>query len=86
MLLLAADAGFTVETLMPAISSVSSLGFAIWFAYHTVTVSMPKQQSEHREEMRDLTTTHAATIRDLVDEMKQSRDAFDRWRQGGGHS
>jgi len=84
MLLLAAEgAGLTIENVMPALSSVSSVGFAIWFAYHTATVAMPKQQAEHREAIKELTTTHAQTIRDIVDEMKEHREAFDRWKQGG---
>lgn len=69
-----------VESVMPAISSVSSLGFAIWFAWYTATHTIPKQQQEHREAIKDLTSLHAKTIEDLLDELKEQRDAYDRWK------
>ncbi len=81
MLFMIAEATTTaVESVMPAISSVSSLGFAIWFAWYTATHTIPKQQQEHREAIKELTTIHANTIRDLTDELKEQRESYDRWR------
>ena len=35
---------------MPAISSVTSLGFAIWFSWYTTTKTIPDMQRDHRVE------------------------------------
>lgn len=66
------------------VSAVGSLGFAIWFAYHTTTVTLPRQQQEHRELLKELAETHAATIKELVSEIRASRESFDRWKLSGG--
>ena len=63
-----------VSAITPALSAIGSLGFAIWFAYYTTTVTLPNQQKEHRD-----------AIKELVAEMRSSRDAFDRWRMTGTH-
>jgi hypothetical protein len=81
MLLLAdAAAQFDPSTLTPAVSSVLSLGFAVWYAWYTVCYVLPGMQKEHREAMRDAMATHADTIKSMLTELKESRDAHDRWR------
>ena len=74
-----------VSAITPALSAIGSLGFAIWFAYYTTTVTLPNQQKEHRDAIKELADTHAGTIKELVAEMRSSRDAFDRWRMTGTH-
>lgn len=81
MLSLLAEA-MTVADVMPAISSVGSLGFAIWFAYYTTTTTLPTQQKQHQEQLEKLTETHAETIKEIIGELRQYRESFDRWRQG----
>ena len=87
-------AGVSETDLTPVASFIGSLGFAIWFAYYTTTTTIPTQQrenreaierlqKEHREAIEKLTTTHSETIKSLIDEMKQARESFDRWRCGG---
>ena len=84
MFTLLSDAGpaMSVADVMPAFSSVGSLGFAIWFAYYTTTTTLPKQQEQHQEQLERITQTHAATIKELVAELRLGREAYDRWRQG----
>lgn len=83
---LIADAASTtdiVTNVMPALSSIGSTGFAIWFAYYTTTTTLPTQQKEHREVVDKIVSTHAETIRELVTELKAGREAHDRWRMSG---
>ena len=93
----AAVAGVTLTDVTPIISSIGSLGFAIWFAYYTATTLIPNQQKEHRDQIEKITNTHANTIEKsaayhssmvdkIVGEMKAARDSFERWRSGGGHA
>ena len=65
MLTILAEAvpGLDVSAITPALSAIGSLGFAIWFAYYTTTKTLPDQQKEHREQIRELTETHSATIK-----------------------
>ena len=74
------SAALDVSNVTPALSAIGSLGFAIWFAYYTTTVTLPSQQKEHREQIRELSETHAATVKELVTEMRSGRESFDRWR------
>lgn len=77
---IASTAVFDTTAIMPSIASVGSLGFAIWFAYYTTTVTLPNQQKEHRDERTQAQAAFAQTIKELVEEMKSARDAFDRWK------
>lgn len=72
--------GIDLSSIMPAISAVGSLGFAIWFAYYTTTVTLPNQQKEHRDERDKRDQLHYDTIKGLIAELKDARDSFDRWR------
>ncbi len=51
---------------MPAISSVTSLGFAIWFSWYTTTKTIPDLLKDHRGEREG-----------IIEEMKQQREAFE---------
>jgi len=70
----------TLDAIMPAISSISSIGFALWFAHYATTVAMPKQQAEHREAIKEQCNTHAATIKELVGELREHRESCSRWK------
>lgn len=78
--LLIAAVAMTLDSIMPAISSLSSVGFALWFAHYATTVAMPKQQAEHREAMREQCHVHATTIKELVGELREHRESYDRWK------
>jgi hypothetical protein len=71
----------TITDAMPAVSAVGSLGFAIWFAWYTTTTAIPRQQQEHRQQIKELSDTHARTISELVAELRAGRESFDRWKQ-----
>lgn len=75
MLLLAAETAIGIADITPVVSAVGSLGFAIWFAYYTTTTTLPNQQKEHRDQIKELTESHAATIKDFVDELKDKRES-----------
>jgi len=80
MLLTLLFADTDAASITPVISALGSLGFAIWFAWYTVTVTLPKQQVEHREERAAVRGELLEMLNRLVDEMKQSREAYDRWK------
>lgn len=80
MSLLLADAGIGLTDVTPVVSAIGSLGFAIWFAYYTTTTTLPNQQKEHRDQIRELAETHSNTIKEIVGELRASREAYDRWR------
>jgi hypothetical protein len=42
LLILAAEAAADVSSYLPAVSTLGSLGFAVWYAYYTTTVAIPK--------------------------------------------
>lgn len=75
-----AVAGLDASSIMPSIASVTSLGFAIWFAYYTTTVTLPNQQKEHREERDKTQTLFTASLKDVLDEMRTQREFYDRWK------
>lgn len=64
----------------PFFSAISSIGFTAWFGWHTATRTIPSMQKEHREERQQMVAQHAVTIKELVAEIKEEREAFDRWR------
>ena len=69
-----------IASVTPVLSAIGSLGFAIWFAWHTVTVTLPVMQKEHREERAAVRGELLEMLNRLVDEMKQNREAYDRWK------
>jgi len=82
--LLAADAvAFDVASITPAISAIGSVGFAVWHSWFVTTKTIPTQQAEHREAIKELTQTYSQTTRELVNEMKEQRESYDRWK--GSH-
>lgn len=92
---LAEASGLDAAAITAGVSSVTSLGFAVWFAWYTTVYTLPGQQKLHAEQMdkRELAhaeqldkkdVVHATTIKTLVDELKSERMDFDRWRMGGG--
>lgn len=83
--ILADASALDVSAMTPALSAIGSLGFAIWFAYYTTTKTLPDQQKEHREAIKELNETHANTIKELVTELRSSRESYDRWRGSPQH-
>jgi hypothetical protein len=89
--MLADTTAMDVSAITPALSAIGSLGFAIWFAYYTTTKTLPEQQKEHRDAIKELTETHSGTIKELTEthagtikemmaEMRSGRESFERWR------
>jgi hypothetical protein len=78
--MLADTTAMDVSAITPALSAIGSLGFAIWFAYYTTTKTLPDQQKEHRDAIKELTETHAGTIKEMMAEMRSGRESFERWR------
>lgn len=89
--MLAESAAFDVSAITPAVSAIGSLGFAIWFAFHTVTKTLPRQQKEHREQLKEIIDGHREEIKAVVTkcesvvdkvvvEMRSTRESFDQWR------
>ena len=80
MSLILAESAIGLPDLTPVVSAIGSLGFAIWFAYYTTTTTLPNQQKEHRDQIRELSDSHANTIKELVAELRAGRESYDRWR------
>lgn len=75
-MLLIAEAGIDINGLAPAVSAILSIGFATWFAYYTTTTTIPTQQKEHREAIKELSTIHAEAIEKMVLELKEKRESY----------
>ena len=75
-----AAAGVDLSSALPALSAVSSLGFAIWHSYYITTVVLPTMQKEHREEREKTQDAFTGTIKAMLDELKDARESYDRWR------
>lgn len=85
LLTLAADVAPTIDpsTILPAMSTLCSLGFAVWYAWHVTTKAMPDQQKEHRDQLRDITDSHNKLIDKLVSDFRTDCDKlaqqYERW-------
>ena len=75
-----AAAGIDMAAATPFVASISSLGFAIWFAYYTVSVTLPIQQKEHREEREQIRQQLLEVITRLETEMRSQRESYERWK------
>lgn len=87
MLLILAEAAADASNLLPAISAIGSLGFAVWYAYYTTTVAIPKLLDAHAAErlamqtrfdkaLADERAEFAGVIHGLLAEMKEQRLQF----------
>lgn len=74
------DSGsLSIDSLAQVVSSLGSVGFAVWYAWHTTTVTLPKRDEEHRIAVQSLVTDlrlkddrHEAAVRKLVTDFRQS--------------
>lgn len=76
LLIAAADAGSQIEDYLPALSTVGSLGFAVWYAWYTTTVLIPRMLDAHRAERTEMQNRFDLQLRALVDEMRSQREYF----------
>lgn len=64
------------------LGGMTSLGFAVWYAYYTTTVTIPKMQERHAEEMREKDKVHAEVVNRMLNEFRaecrESRQALER--------
>jgi len=72
----AAPVPFDPSSLLPAVSAMGSLGFAVWYAYYTTTVVIPKLLEAHRAERQEMQTRFDARLQDLLSELKEQRNEF----------
>lgn len=79
MLLIAeGNASFGVTDIAPAISSLGSIGFAVWYAWYTTTKSIPDLLASHKVERGELLTElKAARL-----EATEARLQFAKWMAG----
>ena len=74
LLIIAADAGADATAWLPAVSAIGSLGFAVWYAYYTTTVAIPKLLESHRVERTEMQARFDGIMDKLVTEMRQQRE------------
>ncbi len=87
LLTLAADgATFSVADIAPVISSIGSVGFAVWFGVHVITKTIPDMNAAAKEERtawaierQKTEETNDRVIHELVMEMKEQRNQFGAW-------
>ncbi len=66
MLLLAADpVAFDMASVAPMLSTLGSLGFAVWFGWYVTTRMIPDMQREHRQAMLDLANEFREDVKSL---------------------
>lgn len=93
LLMLAADVTETAS-ILPVVSMVGSLGFAVWYAWYVTTVAIPKLMADHRAEREevqkrfdqnviDLRTDFNNNLHALLTEMKEQRAQFTAWMTRG---
>ena len=82
MLTLADATVTTVTDMLPIFSSVSSVGFAVWYGGYTVMYLIPGLQKKNDDLIDKVTQRHDETVRQLLSEIKEMRTAFDAWRSG----
>lgn len=70
------SAAIDPSSILPALSTVGSFGFAVWYAWYTTTVSIPKLLEAHRLERLEMQSRYDATIHDLLTDMKEQRTVF----------
>jgi len=68
------------SSILPALSTVGSLGFAVWYAWYTTTVSIPKLLDAHRQERLEMQARFDAIVHEMLTEMKDQRSEFAAWR------
>ena len=71
LLTLAADVD--ASSVLPAVSTLGSLGFAVWYAWYTTTVSLPKMQDGHRQERTEMQTRFDTALHDMLAELREMR-------------
>lgn len=49
------------------ISAIASLGFAVWYAYHTTTKTIPEMQRTHAETITNMQTVHGKTVDEITE-------------------
>lgn len=62
--------GFENMDVSQVVQSISSLGFTVWFCWHTTTITIPRLAKEGKETTKDLTDKHDATVRKLVEDFR----------------
>lgn len=58
-------------------STVGSIGFAVWYAWHTTTKTIPDMQDSHRKERSETQARYDALTQALLVELKAEREQYD---------
>ena len=77
LLTLAADNQIDMSSVLPALSTVGSLGFAVWYAYYTTTFSLPKMAESHRQERTEMQVRFDSLLREKMTEREALINRFD---------
>ena len=48
------------------ITQISSIGFAVWYAWHTTTITIPRLVQANEENTKALTARYDAMLRELI--------------------
>lgn len=65
--------GIDPVAILPALSTISSVGFAIWYSWYVTTVAFPRREAESRAEREEMQRRFDACLQVLTEELKQVR-------------
>lgn len=63
-----------IAPMLPAISTIGSMGFAVWYAWYITTVAIPKLLDSHKQERTEMQARFDAQIHDLLEDNRQWRE------------
>lgn len=56
------------------LSTIGSIGFAVWYAWHTTTKTIPDMQASHKAERLEAHSRYDAAMQLLLEELKAERE------------
>lgn len=56
------------------LSTIGSIGFAVWYAWHTTTKTIPDMQNSHKAERLEAHVRFDAAMQLLLEELKAERE------------
>ena len=63
--------GFGSMDISQVVTQITSIGFAVWYAWHTTTHTIPELAKRNDEITKIITDKHDLTVRKLVEDFRQ---------------
>lgn len=82
LMLAEGSAAFDPNSLAAPLSSLGSIGFAVWYAWYQTTVTIPNMLKEHREERTLMQQRFDIATTAMLVEMQAQRRQYMSWMTG----